>query len=190
MLVSFDQMIKPILCYASELWSACDLGKRKFRTEDGLGKYLDSTAIEKVHVKFCKFIMGVNKRAVNLAVKGELGRFPIRFSCIIQAFRYRYHLQETSNSLLQEAVSVSKSLHNNGISTWFSFYDRVCKYINAKVDDPSAVVTLSSFLCEKFTVYWGNTRSSFSKLDTYRSFKSSFCMEGYLDTISNRSHRV
>ena len=26
-------------------------------------------------------------RAVNLAVKGELGRFPISFSCIIQAFR-------------------------------------------------------------------------------------------------------
>ena len=36
----------------------------------------------------------------------------------------------------------------------------------------------------------GNTISSFSKLDTYRSFKSSFCMEGYLDTISNRSHSV
>ena len=53
-----------------------------------------------------KFIMGVNKRAVNLAVKGELGRFPISFSCIIKAFRYRYHLQETSNSLLQEAASV------------------------------------------------------------------------------------
>ena len=66
----------------------------------------------------------------------------------------------------------------------------MCKDINAKVDDPSAVVTLLSFLCEKFTVYWGNTISSFSKLDTYRSFKSSFCMEGYLDTISNRSHRV
>ena len=69
--------------------------------------------------------MGVNKRAVNLAVKCELGRFPISFSCIIQAFRYSYHLEETSNSLLQEAASVSKSLHNNGISTWFSFYDHV-----------------------------------------------------------------
>ena len=52
------------------------------------------------------------------------------------------------------------------------------------------MVTLLSFLFEKFTVYWGNTISSFSKLDTYRSFKSSFCMEGYLNTISNRSHRV
>ena len=66
----FDQMIKPILCYASELWSACDLGKRKFCTEDGLAIYLYSTAIENVHLKFCKFIMGVNKKAVNLAVKG------------------------------------------------------------------------------------------------------------------------
>ena len=54
-------MITPILCYASELWSACDLGKRKFLTEDGLAKYLDSTAIERVRVKFCKFIIGVKK---------------------------------------------------------------------------------------------------------------------------------
>ena len=95
-------MIKPILCYASELWSACDLGKLKFRTEDGLAKYLDSTPIVKVHVKFCKFfIMGVNKRAVNLAVKGELGRFPISFLCIIQAFRYigiTYRKLSTSGS--------------------------------------------------------------------------------------------
>ena len=51
--------------------------------------------------------MGVNKKAVNLAVKGELGRFPKSFSCIIQAFKYRYHLQETSNPLLQEAALVS-----------------------------------------------------------------------------------
>ena len=186
----FDQMIKPILCYGSELWSACDLGKRKFRTEDGLAKYLDSTAVEKIHIKFCKFIIGVNKRAVNLAVKGELGRFPVSFSCIIQAFKYWHHLQETSNSLLREAASVSKSLHDNGISTWFSFYDRVRKLINVKVDDSSAAVSLLSYLCEKFRIYWVNTISSFSKLDTYSSFKSRFCMEGYLDTISNRAHRV
>ena len=32
--------------------------------------------------------------------------------------------------------------------------------------------------------------SSFSKLNTYVSFKSKFCMEGYLDTILNRTHRI
>ena len=46
------------------------------------------------------FILGVNKRVVNLAIKGERGRFPVSFSCIIQAFKYWYHLQESSNSLL------------------------------------------------------------------------------------------
>ena len=54
----FDWMIKPILCYASEIWSACDLAKRKFRTADGFAKYLDNIAIEKVHVKFSQMYNG------------------------------------------------------------------------------------------------------------------------------------
>ena len=186
----FDQMIKPILCYASEIWTACDLSKRKVRTGDGLVKYLDNIAIERVHVQFCKFILGVNRRAVNLAVKGELGRFPVAFSCVIQAFRYWYHLMESSNPLLQEAFSVSKSLHYNGVSTWFSFYDNLCKLVNVGSDNPPVVFILQSFLCEKFRIYWFNTVKSFSRLDAYLSFKSKFCMECYLDTISNRTHRV
>ena len=145
----FDQMIKLILCYASETWSVCDISKRKFRTGDGFSKYLDNIAIEKVHVKFCKFILGVNTRAVNLAVNGELGRFPVTFSCIIQAFKYWYHLQESPNSLLREAFSVSKSFHSN----WRPFYDNICKLINVKSDDPSAVLLLQSFLCEKYRIY-------------------------------------
>ena len=107
-------------------------------------------AIEKVHVKFCKSILGVNKRAVNLVVKIELGRFPVSFSCLIQALKYWYHLQESSNSLLREVSSVCRDLHENGVSTWFSFYDSICKSINVKAGDPSATVMLQSFLCETF----------------------------------------
>ena len=54
----FYQMIKPILCYSSEIWSACDLSKRKFHTGNWFAKYLDNIAIEKVHVKFCKIHTG------------------------------------------------------------------------------------------------------------------------------------
>ena len=143
-----DQMIKPILCYASKIWSVCDLAKNKFRTVDEFAKYLDNIAIEKVHVKFCKFILGVNKRTVNLAIKGELGRFPVNFSCLIQAFKYWYHLQESSNSLLRKASFVCRDLHDKGVSSWFTFYDSICKSINVKADDPSATVMLQSLLCE------------------------------------------
>ena len=34
----FDQMIKPFLYYAYGSWSACDLDKWKFRTNDGFAK--------------------------------------------------------------------------------------------------------------------------------------------------------
>ena len=88
----FDQMIKPILCYGSEIWSAFDGNKKIFQNIDGIPKFLDSLDIENVHVKFCKFLMGVNKRAVNLAVKGELGRFPVGISCMLQAFKYWYYI--------------------------------------------------------------------------------------------------
>ena len=43
----------------------------------------------------------------------EIGRFCVKFSRIIHAFKYGYHLQETSNCVLQEASSV----HDDRIST-------------------------------------------------------------------------
>ena len=122
----FDQMIKSILCYASEIWRACNSAKRKFRVREEFAKYLDNIAIEKIYVKICKFILGVNKRVVNLAVKGELGRFPVSFSCIIQAFKYWYHLQDSSNSVLRGATSVCRDFNDKGVSTWFSFYASKC----------------------------------------------------------------
>ena len=55
-------MIKPILCYCSDLWIAFDFNKRNFKQPDGIAKFLDNLDIEKVHVKFCKFTLGVNKK--------------------------------------------------------------------------------------------------------------------------------
>ena len=66
----------------------------------------------------------------------------------------------------------------------------MCKLINTTIDDPSGAANLLAFLCDKFRIYWSNTVSSFSKLDTYNSFKCRFNLEGCLNSISNREHRV
>ena len=87
------QMIRPILCYGSELWSAFDGNKKVFQNTDDIATFLDSLDIEKVHIKFCKLLLGFNKRAVNQPVKGELGLFPIGISCMLQALKYWYHKQ-------------------------------------------------------------------------------------------------
>ena len=98
-------------------------------------KFLDSLDIENVHVKFCKFLLGVNKRAVNVAVKGDLERFPIGISCMLQAFKYWYHIQSSNSILLREALAVFQDLHKERIVTWFSFFSSLCKLINVKPSD-------------------------------------------------------
>ena len=56
----FDSLVQPILMYGSEIW--------------GFHKADD---VEKVHVRFLKQILGVRLQTSNIAVYGELGRFPL-----------------------------------------------------------------------------------------------------------------
>jgi hypothetical protein len=37
---------------------------------------------ENVHIKFCKFSLGVGKRTTNIAVLGEMGRYPLLLEVI------------------------------------------------------------------------------------------------------------
>ena len=63
----FDGIVSPILLYNSEVW-----GAYAFK---GFSKW-DKTPIEKSHLKFCKTYLGANKKASNIASRGELGKVP------------------------------------------------------------------------------------------------------------------
>ena len=52
----FHSRIVPILCYGLEIWG---------------NTYQDQ--IEKIHLSFCRFVLGVSKTASNSAVLGECG---------------------------------------------------------------------------------------------------------------------
>ena len=59
----FDTLIRPILLYASDFW--------------GCLKQPKNNPIEKIHLRFCKDLLGVQKQTVNLGVYLELGRTPL-----------------------------------------------------------------------------------------------------------------
>ena len=56
----FDKLIHPVLNYSCEVWG-----------------FIQATAIERVHLKFCKQLLGVKQSCQNDFVYGELGRFPL-----------------------------------------------------------------------------------------------------------------
>ena len=68
----FETCVKPILVHGSEIWSL-NIVKSNVDLES---KYLSMLPV-KVEIKFAKALLGVNKQAVNLAVLGELGMYPI-----------------------------------------------------------------------------------------------------------------
>ena len=78
----FSAMISPILLYCCEIWSPYLFGKidryEKFKNTI----FAIKSDIEKLHIKFCKRILGVHSKSTNLAVYAELGRTPL----IIQAY--------------------------------------------------------------------------------------------------------
>ena len=61
MLSVFDTYINSILSYGSEVWG-----------------FHSGHDVEKVHIKFCKRLLGVKKGTCNEFVYSELGRFPLQ----------------------------------------------------------------------------------------------------------------
>ena len=115
----FDHTIKPILTYGNEIWGSCT---RKFhnstRSIDTIYKDLHA---EKLHLKFCKHILGIHSKASNMAVLGELGRLlPYNDICENIIKFYLHAKQNSSDSLLGQTLEVSKQLHNDGYKSSFT----------------------------------------------------------------------
>jgi hypothetical protein len=53
------------------------LGAEKSNSEIDELNFIDKTAIEKVHLSFCKSTLGVKKSSTNLAVRTEFGRLSL-----------------------------------------------------------------------------------------------------------------
>ena len=72
----FETMIQPILLYGSELWSLFGCTKN---TLFHIQKYLfhEKVKFETLHTKMCRNVLGVHKKATEILVKAELGRYPL-----------------------------------------------------------------------------------------------------------------
>ena len=83
--------------------------------------FLDKNPPDKVHNKFCKYILGLKKWASNIASRSELGRLPIDCFTKTQSLLYEDRILANDTLLiLKEYYSLSKSLHEKGTYSWFS----------------------------------------------------------------------
>ena len=101
----FSSLVSPILLYCSEVWRVHLLG-RLTNIEIFKKKLFNIISnVEKLHIKFCKRVLGVHSKSTNLAVIAELGRYPMIIQISTLVIKYWLRI----NSRIYEDQFVGKA---------------------------------------------------------------------------------
>ena len=123
----FDHTVKPILLYCLEIWG-CYLPKSAdFNFMFDYSRLPSVLPCDKLHIHFCKYILGANKTSTNFAILSELGRIPFALDCFTSVFKYWYRLYCSTHFLLKSAYIENKYLLSQGCDTWYSGLQRLFK---------------------------------------------------------------
>ena len=156
---------------------------------------MGTSPVESVDMFFNKCTLGVSKRSCNLAVRGELGRFPITIDIILSSLKYFSHiLQSTSDfPLLGLALQESKTIDQKEVFSWFTFVKKIAKNLKLDLSSECNGKAIKHDLQTKFICFWKSEMVRIGreggKLDFYSKFKSHFVMEDYLKLIKSRATR-
>ena len=88
-------MVKPILLYVSDVWEFSLLKHGELLFDN-----INKDDIEKCHLNYCKYLLGVNKRTPFYSIYGESGRFPLQIEALLNTIKFWMRLSNLETSSL------------------------------------------------------------------------------------------
>ena len=184
----FDSLVMPILLYCCEVWG-----------------YEDFKILEKLHLKFCKLILGVPRSAPSYVVYGELGRQPLSSFIYPRMLKFWGKLVVNANrnklsKILYYSIIpiINTEKHTNNIPR-FKWVKHIQKLLQ-EIGYPG-IWTTHTFpsiewlyrtarlrLSDRFKQEWDSNKSS-SQSKHYFSVKTELKLENYLMKLSD-SQRI
>ena len=173
----FDCRIAPILFYGAEI---CGSERRN--------------QIEKIHLRFCKFVLGVAQNAHSAAVLGECGRLPLSIQYQKRYIKYWLKLiKMPDNSLLNTIYKMQVNFDKTYRKGWVTDLKQILfsngfghVWISQGVGNEElflkAMVLRMTDIAKQT---WSNEISTSSKLPTYKEYKTLLNPEKYLQVINN-----
>ena len=161
----FDTYVDSILSYSSEIW--------------GFHKAYD---VEKIHINFCKKILGVKKSTCNSLVYYELGRLPLHILRKLKILRYWTKLKNSCNCILKACFEERVLLNDHWV---LNIKNELSKLGLAYIWDETYIDKRLFKIIEHrfFDVYKHEMMSSIRNVTrgyTYQYLVDSFCMQFYL----------
>ena len=190
----FDSLIKPILTYNCEFWSQLTKSKieaiqsKKISLEES---YFDAPA-EKLHLLFCRNVLGVSNKTSSLATLGELGRYPAMLNCLyVQRVKYWHHIKTaySKDSLVYEVISYMENNDEQEQYKWLStvkFILELCEldYVwkdSDKIENSNLITKCFNSLVERYINFWQDRISNDYYVHTFVNIFTllKFCCWGY-----------
>ena len=176
----YNTALKPILCYASDVWGVSPKGK---------------AIVDKFYLRLLKQTLGVRHTTANIFVMGETGQILPSVNCDYYVMSFLNRVNNMSNTtIVKQVYNELYSLHNLGFKNWYS--DALKLFTNYNLDmignqDIFKIVAKLS-IEDKFKRQWLNDIHDSVKhpiARTYKCFKFDYICEPYLLKVTNFRHR-
>lgn len=173
----FDTLVVPILLYGCEIWG-----------------YENNAILDKLHLKFCKMILNVNRSTPTCMVLGELGRFPLHV--FINSRIVNFWSRLVSNSITRTSSILYRLMYslnekNKFNSKWISHVKNILDlsgfsyvwYQQIVTNVQSFKYTMIQRLKDQFSQNWLSEIWNSNSCINYRIFKHSHNFENYLTAL-------
>ena len=137
---------------------------------------------DKVHIRFCKYVLGVTAKACNFAVISELGQFPMLISIPTSCINFWLHtIQSNKDSLISKAYQ--EQMNDSGDkSMWLQFVKNILFGLGfsqvwanqSTLNSSTLLYSIKTKLKERFISYWNKqllSEEGMKKLRTYKLIK-------------------
>ena len=181
----FDTLVTPIATYCGSIWGVLCTGKNLDIYDIN---FYDKAPLERLNIKLCKYLLGVNKFSVNHAVRGELGRFPMLINVLgmCTKFNKRVSALPDNNLMKKSCIELANSLNNQDLYDKHdiekrSWQSRVNHLSQIGLGEQSKLLIQNIYSC-----LWSDlmkNQTCDNKLRTYAKFKKEFELENYVITV-------
>ena len=149
-------------------------------------KTWDSTSIERVHTQFLKRILGVNRSTTNILVRCELGRHSLIEQITTRNINYINYIEKKNQTALVSQAAGYELINGQNRTNLYSIFNTYEQRISNHNIRISSKHKLRTLIREEFDNTWQTYSTSFSKAETFKTFKNSVKFEPYLNDIKKQ----
>jgi hypothetical protein len=166
----FDCYVNSILSYASEVWGA----------NKGLN-------IEKVHLEYCRQLLGVKKSTNKVMIYSELGIYPLQYIRTYNIIKYWCKLLKTDNTILKCCYEYQFECAENDVEhTWAYFVKKTLfnlgfndVWSNQELDE-SMLPIIKQRILDQYVQLSRCEMDASVKCTTYKYLIDNHCIQYYL----------